>query len=142
MLKSKKLCKNMPTIDKLSWFLVKDRTVLYVRAKGKELFFNPGGKREGSETDEQALTREIKEELGVGLVAGTFRHIQTFKAQAAGKPDGVMVESKCYTADHVGEPAPHSEIEELAWFTSADMRRTSVTGQLILRWLKEQDLID
>jgi 8-oxo-dGTP diphosphatase len=130
------------TIDKLALVLVRNRKVLYARTKGKELFFNPGGKREAGETDEQALTREIGEELGVELVAGTFQYLETFSAQAAGHPEGVMVASKCYLAEHVGEPSPNGEIEELAWFTSADMHRTSVTGQLILAWLKEQGYID
>jgi ADP-ribose pyrophosphatase YjhB (NUDIX family) len=129
-------------IDKLAWVCNKDRKTLYVRSKGKELFFNPGGKREGDETDSEALTREIKEELNIELVPDTIKYLETFMAQAAGKPEGVMVQIKCYAADSLGAPTPTSEIEELAWFTSADMHRTSATGQLILQWLKGQNLID
>jgi 8-oxo-dGTP diphosphatase len=132
----------MNPIDKLAWILIRGRKVLYVRSKGKELFYNPGGKRDGSETDEQALTREIKEEVNVDLLPETITYVETFTAQAAGKPEGVMVEIKCYKADYQGTLAPASEIEELAWFTSADMERTSVTGQLILKYLKSNDFID
>ncbi len=132
----------MSPIDKLAWVLQQDRKVLYVRSKGKELFFNPGGKREGEETNEQALIREIKEELNVDLVQNTIKYMETFTAQAAGKPEGVVVEIKCYTAEHAGTLAPTSEIEELAWFTSDDMNRTSATGQLILKYLKDNNLID
>ena len=132
----------METIDKLAWILLNDRKVLYARSIGKDLFYNPGGKREGEETDAQALIREIKEEIGVDLKPETICYVETFTAQAAGKPEGVMVEIKCYEGDYAGELAPTSEIEELDWFTSVDMERTSATGQLILEYLKRKDLID
>ena len=129
-------------IDKLAWIEIQDRRVLYVRSKGKDLFYSPGGKREGEESDEQSLTREIREELDVALKPDTFTYLNTFSAQAHGKPEGTMVEIKCYTAEYDGELKPSAEIEELAWFTSGDVERTSVTGKLILAWLKDKNLID
>jgi 8-oxo-dGTP diphosphatase len=132
----------MPSLYKSAWILIKDRKVLYLRSRGKDLFFNPGGKREMNETDEEALIREIKEELSVDLLPETIKHIETFTAQAAGKPEGVLVESKCYEAKHTGELVASNEIEELSWFTSQDMDRTSAVGKLILKYLKENDLID
>lgn len=132
----------METIDKLTWFCIKDRKVLFVRSRGKDSFYTPGGKREGGETDEQALIREIKEELNVDLVTNSIKYLETFKAQAHGKPEGVLVQLSSYSADFVGSLAPTSEIEELAWFTSNDKDRTSATGILVLHWLKERDWID
>lgn len=132
----------MDTIDKLAWVYIKDRKALFVRSKGKDAFYNPGGKREAGESDEQALTREIKEELNVDLVPGTIKYLETFKAQAHGKPEGVMVEIKYYGADFTGELKPGAEIEEIGWLTSADGPKTSATGQLSLAWLKKQGLID
>jgi len=129
-------------IDKIAWILIQNRKVLYVRTVSKELFYNAGGKREGSETDKQALIREIKEELNVDLVPESIEYLETFSAQAAGKPEGVMVEIKCYQARYHGLLTPVGEIEELAWFTSDDMERTSITGQLTLAYLKEHNLID
>lgn len=132
----------MSSIDKLAWILVKDKRVLYVRSKGKDLFFNPGGKREAGETDEEALMREVKEELGVSLVPESIRYVITVSAQAAGKPEGVMVEMKCFTADYSGTLTPRSEIEELAWFSSTDVHRTSAAGKLILEYLKNKNIIE
>jgi len=132
----------MPTIDKLTWIEIQDRKVLYVRSKGKDLFYSPGGKREDGESDEQALVRELKEELNIRLLPETAKYLNTFKAQAHGKPEGVMVEIKCYTGSFEGELKPSSEVEELAWFTSNDKDRTSITGKLILDWLAENDFID
>ena len=133
----------MASIDKLAWILLKDRTVLFVRPSGKEIFLNAGGKREGDETDEEALIREIKEELAVDLVPSSITYLETFSAQAAGHPEGTMVVITCFTADYANGPlTPSSEIEELAWFTSKDAERTSITGRLILDYLKDKGLID
>ena len=132
----------MNPIDKLAWVYIKDKKVLYVRSKGKDTFYNPGGKREQGESDTQALIREIKEELEVELIPETIKYLETFKAQAHGKPEGVFVEIKCYIGDYEGILKPSAEIEELAWFSSLDMERTSPTGKLALIWLKDQNLID
>lgn len=132
----------MEVIDKLAWMYIQDRKVLFVREKGKDAFYSPGGQREAGETDEQALTREIKEELSVDLVPETIKYAHTFTAQAHGKPEGVMVEIKYYTGDFVGDLQPASEIEELAYFQSSDAHKTSATGILFLQWLREQHVID
>ncbi|MBP9710857.1 MAG: NUDIX domain-containing protein [Candidatus Pacebacteria bacterium] len=128
-------------IDKIGWLLVQDQKVLMVRSQSKDKFYAPGGKREAGESDEQALVREIKEELGVDIVPATIKHLQTFKAQAHGQPEGVFVQIAGYGADYTGELQPQSEIEEMTWFTSADYERATEPGKLILSWLKEQGLI-
>jgi 8-oxo-dGTP diphosphatase len=132
----------MNPIDKVAWILIKDKKVLFVRGKNKDVYYTPGGKREAGETDVQTLLREIKEEVDVKLVPNTITYLQTFKAQAHGKPEGVMVEIKCHTAEYVGTLKAAAEIEELQWLTSADIPKTTGTGILILNWLKENKLID
>jgi 8-oxo-dGTP diphosphatase len=132
----------MEVIDKLAWVHIRDRRVMYARSKGKELFFNPGGKREGNETDEEALAREVKEEFGVDLISGTERLYETFEAPAHGKPEGTFVRSACYFAQCIGEPSPSTEIEEIAWFTSADRARTTLMGQKILDKLVFDGIVD
>ena len=54
-------------IDKLAFIYLKDAKVLMARSRGKDIFYIPGGKREGNETDEQALMREVSEELNVAI---------------------------------------------------------------------------
>lgn len=132
----------MEIIDKLSWVYIKDKEVLFVRSKSKDASYHPGGKREPGETDEQTLIREVKEELAVDLVPTSIKYLQTFKAQAHGKAEGVMVEVKYYAADFTGNLQPSAEIEEIGWLTSKDTNKTTATGQLSLTWLKQQDLID
>jgi len=129
-------------IDKVAWLCIKDRKVLGVRSKGRDTFYTPGGKREGSETDEQALVRELKEEISIDLIPGTLKYLNTFTAQAHGKPEGVLVEIKCYSAEYSGELRPQSEIEEIGWLGSDYFPKAGKPFQLILTWLKEKDLID
>lgn len=135
-------------IEKLAWLPVKDRKVLFVRSKKEPvIFYNVGGKRDkkpdGSrETDIEALLREVREETGVLLVLNTIRYLRTFKGPCRGYPEGTKLKMHCYAAACDGEPSPQNEVAELAWFTTADMHRTSDAGQRILQWLREQDLID
>lgn len=133
----------METIDKLAWIYIKDRKILSTRSKGKDTWYIPGGKREAGESDEQALMREVKEELAVDLVTRSIKYLGTFKAQAHGKPEGVFVQMTCYTADYVGVLTPSSEIEEMSWLQSdTDSSILSPVDRIIFAYLKEQNLID
>jgi len=128
----------MDFIDKLAWIYIKDRKILSTRSKGEGAWYIPGGKREGNETDEQTLVREIKEELTVDLVPATIKYLNTFKAQAHGKPEGVFVQMTCYTADYKGELTPFAEIDEMAWLTSdTDPAVLSPVDRIIFAYLKD-----
>ncbi|MDQ5950102.1 MAG: 8-oxo-dGTP diphosphatase, partial [Patescibacteria group bacterium] len=61
----------MQHIDKLALIEIQDRKILMVRSKGKDTWYIPGGKRDEGESDEEALIREIKEELGADLLPDT-----------------------------------------------------------------------
>ena len=128
-------------IDKLSWLPVRGRKVLFARSRGQELFYSPGGKRETGESDEQALIREVREETGVELDPTTIKHWHTFVGPSVVAPDS-QVKLTCFDAIGDREPVPTGEIEELAWFTTADVHRTTPTGREILAWFAERDLID
>lgn len=129
-------------IDKLAWLCVRNRRVLMARSFGKELFYLPGGKREAGETDQQALLREIHEELSVSLKAETLEYAQTFRAQADGKAAEVEVQITSYFGTAEGTPTASSEIEELAWIGSNDRARCSGAALLALDYLLEHDRID
>ena len=133
----------MDLIDKLAWIYIKNRKILSTRSKGKDAWYIPGGKREKDETDEQALIREVKEELSVDLKPETITYLDTFKAQAHGKPEGVFVQMTCYTADFVGDLKPAAEIEEMSWLDSTvDYNLLSPVDRIMFDYLKEKDLMD
>ena len=48
---------------------------LLVRKHGTAAFMQPGGKREEGEDDLSALARELDEELGLAMVAGSERNL-------------------------------------------------------------------
>ncbi|MGL4632724.1 MAG: NUDIX hydrolase [Leadbetterella sp.] len=122
-------------IDKLAWIEIKNNSILMAKSLGKDIFYIPGGKRELGETDQQALCREIQEELNVALDINSLQFIGVFEAQAHGHPDGVIVKMTCYSADYTGELKPTSEIEELAWYTHADKDKVGPVDQIIFDYL-------
>jgi 8-oxo-dGTP diphosphatase len=119
-------------IDTVAWVHLVNGRILCARPRGKDVFYIPGGKREGTESDLQALQREIAEELTVTLLPGTVRHARTYQAkQPAGHPDAATVRMNCYTGEYSGTLAPSSEIAELAWFGYADRPRVPAVDQLL-----------
>jgi 8-oxo-dGTP diphosphatase len=119
-------------IDTVAWVRVEHGRILCARPRGKDVFYIPGGKREGGESDLEALRREITEELTVTLLPGTVRHVGTYQAaQADGRPERVMVRMSCYTGDYSGTLTPSSEIAEFAWFGYADRPRVPPVDQLL-----------
>lgn len=73
-------------IDKLGLITLVDRKVAMVRSHNKTLFYIPGGKREPNESDEQALCREIEEELTLTLHKDSLQFYDEF----IGAADGIM----------------------------------------------------
>ena len=115
-------------IDTVAWVHLEDGRILCARPHGKTVFYIPGGKREGAESDTETLRREIREELTVTLLPGTIRPVGTYRAA---QPDGLVVLMSCYAADFTGALAASSEIDELAWFGYADRPRVPPVDQLL-----------
>lgn len=129
-------------IDKLAFIEIRDRKVLETCSYGKDKWYIPGGKREPGESDQQALIREIKEELSADLLPETIHLYGTFEAQAHGKPEGTMVRMTCYTAKHNGKLVPSAEVEKMDWFDYSNRDTVSPVDQLIFDDLKSKNLID
>lgn len=128
-------------IDKLAYVCLKDKKVLITLSRGKDVWYIPGGKREQGESDQQALTREVKEELDVDLMPETIQHYGTFEAQAHGKPEGTVVRMTCYMADFSGELQATSEIEKIDYFTYAQKHLASPVDNLIFDDLHARGLL-
>jgi 8-oxo-dGTP diphosphatase len=123
-------------IDTVAWVRVENGRILCARPRGKDVFYIPGGKREGGESDLQTLTREVEEELTVAVIAATVTHAGTYEAQAHGHPDGVVVRMSCYYGDYRGTLSASSEIEEMAWFSYGDRPLVPPVDQLLFDDLK------
>ena len=88
--------------------------VLLVRKRDTETFMQPGGKFEPGESSEQALSRELREELGFELTAADFQYVGRFSAKAANEV-GHMVDCDVHFTVVQSEGVVASEIEELRW---------------------------
>ena len=129
-------------IDKLALIEIQNRKILETRNRGKDKWYVPGGKREEGETDQQALIREVKEELLVDIIPETIEHFGTFEAQAHGKHEGMIVRITCYTAKYNGELTPSAEVEKMGWFDYSRRNDVAPVDQLLFDDLKSKDLID
>jgi len=128
----------MEEIDKVAFIETKGGQVLTSRSKGKTKYYIPGGKRELGETDEQTLIREIKEELNVTIQPATIEYVGTFKAQADGRDEGVIVKMTCYKAKYDGTAEASSEIDELRWLTYEDIDLVAPVDKRIFKYLREK----
>jgi 8-oxo-dGTP pyrophosphatase MutT (NUDIX family) len=92
------------------------RTLL-VRKRGTRAFMQAGGKLGAGESAAAALEREIREELGCGLMLS--RPLGTARAAAANE-EGWTVEADLFAVDLAGEVRPAAEIEEILWCAPED----------------------
>ena len=115
-------------VDTVAWVRLDNGRILCARPRGKDIFYIPGGKREGAESDLQTLLREITEELAVELRPETVAHVGTYEA---GQADGAVVRMSCYSGDYTGTLTASGEIDELAWFGYADRPRVPAVDQLL-----------
>lgn len=122
--------------------LVRDRRVLMVVARGRDVLYLPGGKIDPGESAREALLRECREELGIRIDESTIEDMFTVLVQAHGEPDGRLVSMTVYRAETADEPRPTGEIDSLHWVTSADAYRCPPAGVETLEHLRDLDLID
>jgi 8-oxo-dGTP diphosphatase len=98
--------------------IIKDERgrMLLVRKRGTEALIQPGGKIDEGEKPEQALRRELKEELNCGVVAMEF--CGKGSAEAVNERECV-VEAVIYRVKIDGVVSPAREIEEIVWVDPA-----------------------
>ena len=122
--------------------LLRDRHVLMVRARGRDVLYMPGGKIDEGESPADAAAREAREEVSVGLVPGSVHELFTVITQAHGEPDGRQVRMVVFGGEADAEPQPSAEVSEVHWVTTADIDRCPPAGVEVLRQLAALDLID
>ena len=103
------------TIRKAAMFISRDGCILLCRRrKGSPLLILPGGKLESGETPEEALVRELREELGKVSVSG-LKLLGRYAGPAA-NDSGKTVAIDLFGGQLKGKPRPCAEIGELVWF--------------------------
>ena len=93
---------------------------LLVRNRGTTAFMQPGGKIEPQETSEEALIRELFEELRLAADISDLAFLGQFQALAANEPDHIVIADTFRL--HVEDAAiiATAEIEEVRWVSPVD----------------------
>jgi DNA polymerase-3 subunit epsilon len=116
-----------PTVIRIAAGIITDaagRTLL-VRKRGTTAFMQAGGKIESGESAFDALTRELREEVGLDLDPDVTEYLGSFRAVAANEPDTVVrAEVFALTIGH--ELFAAGEIEELLWIESDQLDHLDV----------------
>jgi len=128
---------------KIAGIIIKNKKLLMVRKYNEPHFIMPGGRIKEGETKEQALSRELKEELDVELVS--MKPFKTFEAQHF-RDKNKIVRMETYFAEISGEPKATSEINEIKWIDSHyaehGIKVASINQDFLIPELKKLELID
>jgi 8-oxo-dGTP diphosphatase len=116
-------------IHKVAAIVVKNGQVLVVHKRGSpsRYFISPGGKPLIGEGPEEALRRELAEELGVDLESYSF--IGRFEDTSAFEDVPILVDA--YQVEISGTPRPGSEIDDLKWIDTRGTPQDIFLGSVL-----------
>ncbi len=105
--------------DRVSAVIIQDRKILLV-SDGTGVYWTPGGKVENGETNEQALTRELHEEIKVELKNAkpyiSYTTINEVKRE--------QQQVHCFLVNFDGLIVPSEEITKYDWFSANNLPKT------------------
>lgn len=122
--------------------IIRNNRLLVQEEEGVDHYILPGGKAEHEEGAIQALSREIKEELGIDLDIASLSFLGEFKDILSGKIDE-LVHVDLYQGEVNGQMRPCSEVKRLIWFAKNDDwdKLAPVTRNKIMPVLLEKGLL-
>jgi 8-oxo-dGTP pyrophosphatase MutT (NUDIX family) len=122
--------------------LVRDRRVLMVTAREREVYYMPGGKIDPGETPAEAAAREALEEVTLRLDPAALVELFEVRTLAHGEPEGRHVRMVVFKAETDASPEASAEVGTLHWVTTADADRCPPAGREVLTRLAATDVID
>jgi|GEM_PF-1570338 len=133
----------MKIIHKIAAVVVQDDKFLMVRKHGKDVWTSLGGHPEGNESEEEALLREIEEEMGCD--AALIKKLGDFEAPAA--HDDAIVKLSTYLVELSGEI--HFDDPELAEYkflakdyTDDGIKLPASIEELVLPYCIKEGILD
>jgi DNA polymerase III epsilon subunit-like protein/8-oxo-dGTP pyrophosphatase MutT (NUDIX family) len=108
-----------PTVLRVAAGIVTDPAgrTLVVRKRGTTAYMQAGGKIEPGESALDALSRELREELGLELDPDLTEYLGSYRAVAAHEPDTV-IRAEIFALVTTADIVPSGEIEEIRWLES------------------------
>lgn len=113
--------------------IIRDNKLLLAREKGHKLYLLPGGGVEKGESLEEALCRELKEELGVNVTRNDISRFEEFSGPTQGRKFVRVMH--VFKVDLKEKPRPSGEVEELRWVS------LSGSAALSLEWIFKHRII-
>jgi 8-oxo-dGTP pyrophosphatase MutT (NUDIX family) len=132
----------LPTIRVAALALIRERRLLMVTARARDVLYLPGGKIDPGESAAEAAAREAHEEVDVTVDPAALEPLFTVTVQAHGEPDGRLVEMQLFAGSTPDEPRPSAEVDAVHWVASADSSRCPPAGAETLARLAALGLID
>lgn len=99
--------------------VVRNNKVLLAYSKNKNAWYLPGGKIDQGETAQEALIREIEEELNLTLSSDRLQYYCHTTAPAYGERPNVIMEQECFLYDLQEEVEPSHEIVAVRFYDLA-----------------------
>lgn len=131
----------------ISWagvVFIRERKYLATKERNKSFVLVPGGKVDPGETDEQAATREVREELAVNV-----RNLKPLTTViTTSKKTGQSIRFRMFTGELVTEPDPDNlprKTEAFMYIDSSSEDNGFEIGNLskkLIPILVEKDMID
>lgn len=115
---------DLPTVGLV---VVNNGQLLLAYSNNKKAWYLPGGKVDQGENKQEALIREVEEELAVALDPSKMRALLHVSAPAYGEKLNIMMRQECFLYD-LGEQEIHptNEIGAVKYFSYSDYKQESV----------------
>lgn len=114
--------------------VVHEGKLLLAFSQRKNAWYLPGGKIDPGESAEDALVREIREELNCNLQSDQLGWFMEVVAPAFGEPPGYYIRQQCFFYHGDLHPEASGEISALRFFAREGYlrERVQVTGVLMV----------
>ena len=122
--------------------IIKENKLLVLKKKkNTSHYILPGGKINKDETSEDALLRELKEELNISITKNNIEFITSM--EVISQFENLPMTSYIFKVDYKGDFSIDNEIAEFSWLNLDNYNEKDVASLLrkLIPYLKEKNLI-